>query len=945
MATKVTPSRMVPPMEKIPMRDIPGCVKVTMAYAILAFCTLYFLAPDGMAASIWPASGLALGALLLYGRGCWPGIVVGQLLGNGLLTGEWGMAFGFGVGNAIAAVVGAHVYQRLQTQPTVSLDTPRDFFILSAAALASASVAASFGQLTLASITDHTPYWSHLVKWWQGDLLGILVITPLMLALRHPQRLSWTPTRLAEAALLFGLGVGIALGSGPATLRELASSEQDALFFVLVVWAALRFGLAGVLLLICVTGLLLLWQLGRLIPGLSASDQQQSLQHIWILLVSLTLVGATLTLRVKSLAHDKRLALGALAAEADANQVLRQAQTLAHIGHWELDIPSGELKWSDEVFRIFEIDQKTFGASYEAFLDAIHPEDRQLVQSAYETSLQHHTSYEVSHRLRMKDGRIKWIVERCETLYDENGSPLRSVGTVQDISQQKHDENAALIANEARLRAIFNTVTDALIITDVDGVIEMVNPQIERIFGYAPAEIIGQNVSVLMPERYAQRHTEQMYAYRYKEESRVIGRGRELAGVHKSGKEFPIELSVNRTQFGDKIMFVGIIRDITERKLAEAALREAKTQAEAANLAKSQFLATMTHELRTPLNSLLGMQQVVLMDAITDRQRECLENGQKAGQHLLEMINNILDYTKIEAGKIELHPTDLDLHDLLRGVVMLMQPHTDGKTLQLCLYIDSNVPRSIRADALRLKQVLINLLQNAIKFTPEGEVNLRVSDIALENGECKLRFAIQDTGIGIARNDQHALFEMFHQVDSSITRRFGGTGLGLAICKQLVLQMGGQIGVESELGQGSTFWFEIPCRALHHAPHGLLTGMAKQQDLRPLHGMRIVLFETDSNQQRAVSRVLLGRGALVAIATTPTELQQHLAQSVCKLVLIGLPTEFPLSDLVGLVQDKMPLILLQPMGTDSHDMPGIRARLAKPVTAETLLRTIDRVLR
>ncbi len=373
--------------------------------------------------------------------------------------------------------------------------------------------------------------------------------------------------------------------------------------------------------------------------------------------------------------------------------------------------------------------------------------------------------------------------------------------------ERRHVLEQEAEGGRARLQAIFDAMVDAIVTIDRTGRIQQWSPTAERIFGYAPEEVVGSDLAILMPQPHPTGDADDVSSFLKARQANIIGTGRELTAIRKDGTEFPIELAVSEVRNGDEVFFTAILRDITERKRAEAELVRAREQAEAANLAKSQFLATMSHEIRTPMNGILGMANLLSSTSLNDRQKRLVDNVSRSGQALLGIINDILDFAKIEAGKFELSAIPFDPREAIAELTDLFSERCTRKGLEFVYFVAEDVPSQIVGDPVRLRQILVNLVGNSIKFTERGEILVELSLARGDGDGVMLNFAIEDTGIGIAADQCSKIFESFHQIDGSMTRSRGGSGLGLSITRQLVELMGGKITVESELGRGSRFVF------------------------------------------------------------------------------------------------------------------------------------------
>jgi PAS domain S-box-containing protein len=449
---------------------------------------------------------------------------------------------------------------------------------------------------------------------------------------------------------------------------------------------------------------------------------------------------------------------------------------------------------------------------------------------------------------------------------DEVAGLARSLGHMLSRLEESHRELETRVADRtrdlkakgqelrlqaSRLSAVLENIVDGIVTIDSGGTMLSVNPAAERLFGWRAEDMVGRNVSMLMPEPHRSAHEGYIARYLATGESRVVGVGRQLFGQRSDGRLFPFELSVSVIR-SERPIFISVVRDISDRLAAQEAMRKAKETAEAANEAKSDFMATITHELRTPMNGALGMLDLLLRGELSPEQRRKAEIAHRSARSLLTLINDILDFSKLEAGGVVLEDADFELEPLVAEAMDVLEPMAQEKGLALEMTLAPELPAWLKGDRARLLQVLLNLAFNAIKFTDAGHVTIRVSRLGQS-----VRFEVEDSGSGIAPGDLQRLFTRFTQLEGSYTRKHGGTGLGLVISRRLVTAMGGEIGVSSEPGSGSNFWFTIPLA------EGRARAERRSQAGRDWRLSGRILLAEDSETNRLVATSLLERTGLV----------------------------------------------------------------------------------
>ncbi|MEW6258602.1 MAG: response regulator [Thermodesulfobacteriota bacterium] len=533
-------------------------------------------------------------------------------------------------------------------------------------------------------------------------------------------------------------------------------------------------------------------------------------------------------------------------------------------------------------------------------------------------------------------------------------SELISVlGTVIAAIRQREQ----LLMDRMRYQTLLDTISDAMIHIDSDGIILSVNASAVRMFGYEPDDAIGRPVTLLMAEPYRSCHDVFLRNYLNTGVRHIIGSERELNGAQrKDGTVFPVQLRVAETRIHGKPAFLALIQDLTERKEVERQLREARDQALASSRIKSEFLANMSHEIRTPMTGVIGMTEILLESGLTETQRDYALTIQQSAASLLTIINDILDFSRIEAGKLHIDRVRFNLMTVLEDVVDLFSEMARTRQIEIGLLMDSHITLEVEGDPVRLRQILTNLVANAVKFTEKGDVLIRVT-IEAETAETqKLRFSVSDTGVGIAPEHQKLLFQSFTQVDGAANRKHGGTGLGLAISKKLVELMGGEIGMESTLGVGSTFWFSIPLQKRPEA-FGWEADTHEEEDIA--QSIRCLIVDANATSRKILDHYLTNWNISHQAATDPTSALDMLRDAA----LAGTPFNLVLLDLAMPKTDGLMLaeriqrndsfgrpkmILLSSLGghVDPHALrdAGLDGFLTKPVRQSKLFDTMMTVL-
>ncbi len=638
----------------------------------------------------------------------------------------------------------------------------------------------------------------------------------------------------------------------------------------------------------------------------------------------------------------------------------------AKLGTWHWDIRQDRLEWSERMYALFDIPEGT-AMNYERFRAATHPDDREAVDAATQASLESGKDWEMEYRTVWRDGSAHWLIGRGRTISGADGRPESMEGVVMDIHQRKQGELALREINQRLIK----------LASRVPGVIYQyrLRPDGTSCFPYASEGM--RDIYRVTPEQ-VREDAAPVFAILHPDDFDHI-----VETIQASARDLtPWQLEYRvRFEDGSELwlfgnstpereadggtLWHGYIHDITERKRAEQAIHdlndnlermveERTTELVTANAAKSQFLAHMSHEIRTPMNAVLGLARLLTQEPLSETQATMVSHIGEAGEALLRIINDILDLSKIEAGQIRIASEPFQPATILGHIRHMLTPSAAQKGITLDVE-DDDLGDWVLGDALRLEQVLINLVGNAIKFTQQGSVRVSGRWVRRTDDGNRVRFEIHDTGIGIDAEGLARLFQPFSQGDATITRRFGGTGLGLSISKHLVELMGGELGADSQPGEGSTFWLELPWpRTRPPEPAGVVTSAAAADNGTPLGGLRVLVVDDNRINQMVARKALERAGATVETAGDGQQALDRLRAGPKDFDVVLMDIQMPVMD--GLTAARairedpalrhLPVIALSagvlPEEREAAHQAGMHEFLAKPLDFGSLVSTVLR---
>jgi PAS domain S-box-containing protein len=626
-------------------------------------------------------------------------------------------------------------------------------------------------------------------------------------------------------------------------------------------------------------------------------------------------------------------------------------------GIWDWDIVNNTVYYSPQWETMFGFKVGTVAQSLETVSQQVHPEDLPNMLAEVNRYLAREIpSYSYEFRMFHQDGTLIWTHHRAVALFDSTGKATRMIGTTKDITDRKNAEKALRLS-----RFSIDNAVDAIFWITPEARIVDVNTATCNQLGYSYEEMI--NLSV--PDFDTSYRAKEWPAH-FEDLRQTGSQSFESTHLTKDGRLIPVEITANYVKFDDKELNCAFVRDITERKEAEEALKKAhhdleervkertielekaKELAETANAAKSEFLANMSHEIRTPLNGVIGFTDLLMKTKLNDTQHQYMGTVSQSAHSLLDILNDILDFSKIEAGKLDLSIEKTDLLEIggMAADMIKYQAHQRG--LEVLLNISNEVPRYIWADEIRLRQILVNMLANAVKFTEHGEIELKIEVLEKESETDRLfRFSVRDTGIGIEPKNQQKIFEVFTQEDASVTKKFGGTGLGLTISNSLLALMDSKLELVSEVGKGSTFSFDIRFASQDGKP----------MEWENIDRIKHVLIVDDNQNNRMILKEMLALKEIDSFQASSGFEAIEAVKSGKKFDAVIMDYHMPQMDGIETIRsiralvapNEQPVILLYSSSDDEYiniicEELEIKQRLVKPAKMNQLFNSLSRLI-
>ncbi len=633
----------------------------------------------------------------------------------------------------------------------------------------------------------------------------------------------------------------------------------------------------------------------------------------------------------------------------DAERRLERASLSSSEGHWETELATGSFWCSSSFHALLGYRVGELGPRIAALELLICPEDRQTYSDALTAHLSNNAPYDVELRLRMGSGEYRWFRMRGAAERNAEGSPTLIAGSIHDVHQQKLIEDALNLA-QRRLERAINGTQDGLWELDVESGAAWCSPRLALLLGYPTAQLGTNNFlrSLIHHDDAAKLENTTLAHYRHNAPFDLEIRLKTRSGQYRW---YRARATADRDAATRALRLSGSLQDVTEARAAREALMRATEAAEAANRAKSAFLANMSHEIRTPMNGIVGMTGLLLETELNRTQRDYADTIRGSADSLLTIVNDILDFSKIEAGKLDLEYIDVDLRLLVEDIASMMAFQAANKGLELIVNVHPETPERVKSDPQRLRQCLVNLISNAIKFTKKGEIAIDVCAMGRHEGRVLTHFEIRDTGIGIPQTTLKTLFQPFVQADSSTTRHFGGTGLGLSIVRRLVEMMGGQVGVVSELGEGSNFFFTLSLEPVDVE--------SKATSPSGVHGGRILIVDDNATNRRVLRLQLEHQGYRIITAANGEDALAELHAAVAHDQPIDVTiTDYQMPDMDGALLAariaaepafaNIRLIMLTSLNNQGDTQRlaalGFAAYLTKPIRRDELLTCVRRVL-